>query len=335
MTEKSANKYFKTLRASKTNTFLNPVRDKMMFFSMCCPICNSDAVDCVGIGKYFNHTVPTIYCKSCGSYFRGWYCSSWEQQYYNYQIQYSMTDLLALQIERQSNFIFHSLKDNLSKYKLLDVGCGAGYLLDRLRSLGVPSNNLLGIEPKSHVVDQAKKNARGIDIVCSRFELWAATHKNSVDFLILSHVLEHLIPPYCNFFSQCKQVLKPGGLIFVEVPHCEEEVTNPYIDGFWKTHVVSFSPKGLRTLLEFNGFYTKKMEASTNINLLNRYQKRIFEDIILSFNRSFKSQVSVAIENFVRLLFLECPVKIYQRYVSGTKARLPGYIIFFGSKNRT
>lgn len=318
------------LDESKPDTLFNVAGDKVSFFGASCPVCNSGSVDCIGIGKYFKHSVPTMYCKSCGSYFRAWYCTSWAKEYYKYQVQYSMTDVLSYQIERQSNFIFPYLRNNPSKYKILEIGCGAGFLLDKLRNLGVPSNNLLGIEPKNHVSDQAKKNASGIDIICSTFDSWAERHKNYADVIIFSHVLEHLIPPYSNFFTQCREVLKPRGLIFIEVPHCEYEVRNPYVNGFWKTHIVSFSPEGLRTLLESNGFSTKKTEASGNINLLIRYQKRVFQQIIFSFNKSFKNQLSASIENVVRLLFMELPLKIYHRYLGSRKASLPGYIIFLG-----
>jgi SAM-dependent methyltransferase len=43
--------------------------------------------------------------------------------------------------------------------------------------------------------------------------------KGSVDGIYMLHVLEHLPNPY-EFIGKCWDILKPGGFLYIQVPHC-------------------------------------------------------------------------------------------------------------------
>lgn len=44
--------------------------------------------------------------------------------------------------------------------------------------------------------------------------------KNSVDFILASHILEHLKEPM-DFLKECYRILKKQGRMKIKVPHCE------------------------------------------------------------------------------------------------------------------
>lgn len=43
---------------------------------------------------------------------------------------------------------------------------------------------------------------------------------NSVDFILASHILEHVDEPF-KFLKESQRILKPGGRMEIRVPHCE------------------------------------------------------------------------------------------------------------------
>jgi 2-polyprenyl-3-methyl-5-hydroxy-6-metoxy-1,4-benzoquinol methylase len=96
--------------------------------------------------------------------------------------------------------------------RVLDVGCGRGYFLATIQRWGF---QCFGCEPDP----QAAKVAQdaGLEVVCSDL-LNAPYSKNQFDVIRFSHVLEHVHFPSA-VLQRANELVKPGGLIIVEVPN--------------------------------------------------------------------------------------------------------------------
>lgn len=114
-----------------------------------------------------------------------------------------------------SDFITYICKKegNIAGKKILEIGCGTGYLLYELQKLGA---DVFGIEPGAYGIEGQKKY--GIPILIDFFDSNKIT--DSYDIIIFYGVLEH-ISDAKKFLEDVKSVLKTNGKIFLSVPDCE------------------------------------------------------------------------------------------------------------------
>ena len=101
--------------------------------------------------------------------------------------------------------------------RVLEIGCGTGYLLHRLKLLGA---DVLGVEPGVHGQEGSKRFH--IPIIRDFFP--SAKIDGKFDLIILFGVLEH-IGSLSSFLPHLPVHLKENGRIAVSVPDC-----SPYIE---------------------------------------------------------------------------------------------------------
>lgn len=97
--------------------------------------------------------------------------------------------------------------------EVLDVGCGGGAFLERMRGLGW---RVVGVEPDPRAVEVARTQRR-LDVRAgtleeSRFEA------GRFDAVTSSHVIEHVHDPLA-FLAECARVTKPGGRVVAVTPN--------------------------------------------------------------------------------------------------------------------
>lgn len=142
---------------------------------------------------------------------------------------------------------------------VLDLGCGAGGLLDSLARCGL--RNLWGLDPAPACAAHVEKrghNARAGTIKTNSFR------KNFFDGIVLSHVLEH-VRDLSEALDCIKFILKKDGWIYVEVPDAGRYLDcliAPFQD-FNLEHINHFSQKSLINLLSSCGFNTFASGAKT------------------------------------------------------------------------
>lgn len=98
--------------------------------------------------------------------------------------------------------------------RVLEVGCGQGYFLRSLESLG---HVAIGLE----LNDLAAANkVTKFDVRTQMLENVAATEPASFDAVCSFQVLEHVIDP-ASFIDACIRVVRPGGRIILSTPNYE------------------------------------------------------------------------------------------------------------------
>jgi 2-polyprenyl-3-methyl-5-hydroxy-6-metoxy-1,4-benzoquinol methylase len=97
--------------------------------------------------------------------------------------------------------------------RVLEVGCGVGAFVDRLRKAGWEAS---GLELNGAAVAQAQ--AAGVPVVNELIETVAAREPGAFDLVCSFEVLEHVADPY-DFIDQQVRALRPGGRLVIGVPN--------------------------------------------------------------------------------------------------------------------
>lgn len=135
---------------------------------------------------------------------------------------------------------------------VLDVGCGIGLFLEKLRSLG--ATNLTGIDFSERAVGAVR--ARGITCHQGTFLDFPA-EAGSFDVVVMNNYLEHTMNP-AQELEQARRVLRPGGVLVGELPNFNS-LDRALFGRFWggnhvPRHTFQLDPKVLRTFLNQAGF---------------------------------------------------------------------------------
>jgi len=135
--------------------------------------------------------------------------------------------------------------------KILDVGCGNGKYLSKMKSLGWQSS---GVEFNDVAVKACQKN--GLDVF--QGELKNSPFKQAeMDLVTARHVIEH-IPDVNGFFEDVNKVLKPGGLFHLRTPNSNALGRNYFSTNWYANdaprHLILFSPENLTQRAEQHGF---------------------------------------------------------------------------------
>jgi SAM-dependent methyltransferase len=134
--------------------------------------------------------------------------------------------------------------------KLLDVGCGAGLLLARMRELGWDA---AGVEPDERGAAAVRSRIPGSSVYASIEDAPEA----SFDAVTLSHVVEHLADPEATL-AGCLRALKPGGQLVVSTPNSDSAACAEFGASWlhWDPprHLQIFSAGNLAALLKRVGF---------------------------------------------------------------------------------
>jgi 2-polyprenyl-3-methyl-5-hydroxy-6-metoxy-1,4-benzoquinol methylase len=137
------------------------------------------------------------------------------------------------------------------KVRIFEVGCANGQLLSLLKNQGY--KNVAGIDP-SPVSAKIARLHYGINVSANTLSD-VATSDETVDFLILAGVLEH-VRDLNPALQKLRAMLSVGGCIFITVPDASRyaEGEDAPFQEFSVEHINFFSAHSLANLLNANGF---------------------------------------------------------------------------------
>lgn len=150
---------------------------------------------------------------------------------------------------------------NISKTaKVLDIGCGTGFLLSLLQE---KDYDVYGIEPGLQAnigIDKYK-----LPIITDFFPSTQINQK--FDLIISSLVLEHIVEPE-QFLVDIKKCLTKNGTVILGVPNTDPYITSGDISTLFHEHWSYFTSKSFNDFLINNGAINLKIEKSSYGGLL-------------------------------------------------------------------
>ncbi len=164
-------------------------------------------------------------------------------------------------IEKAEDYIPHRLKTIAAKRggvgRILDIGSAQGAFLNRAIGLGWEG---AGLELSTEGVRAAQD--QGL-LVQQKTLHEAQFPPESFDVVHMSHVLEHLPDPL-ESLSEIRRILKPGGIVAIEVPNEFDDMFANLRETFLRRplpvnvvpspHVYFYTPSALKRLLQGAGF---------------------------------------------------------------------------------
>jgi SAM-dependent methyltransferase len=132
-----------------------------------------------------------------------------------------------------------SYKDDTTLERCNRKGVRKIYRYDQINDLGI-NDPLAGLE-----TIQEKLDAKLTD------EL--AIKHGQADVLFVRHILEHSHDPQC-FLESCHRLVRPGGLIVIEVPDCQKIFNGVDHCFIWEEHISYFTKETLYNFLQIAGF---------------------------------------------------------------------------------
>lgn len=164
----------------------------------------------------------------------------------------SLNPLIRWYYERRQKVIIRTIQKQSGL--ALDVGCGGGHLLKRLRQLSIPC---IGVDVKLEIVKDAKRRSGALLVVADAVDL--PLRNETFDFCTILSVLEHLKNPLISL-RECYRVLKHDGLLICSVPVEKRERVGRFLclrfgKQPYDKHQLSFADEeSIRKLINETGF---------------------------------------------------------------------------------
>tara|TARA_Y100000310_G_scaffold333939_1_gene412546 strand:- start:3111 stop:3965 length:855 start_codon:yes stop_codon:yes gene_type:complete len=226
------------------------------------------AYRCSKCGLYFFYSNDKSVERKCDEYYKKAYWNTirkkWDEsrKYLNIIIKI----LRALKTEPLQQAWHYSIikkfvRANQSR-KFLDIGCAKG---DFMLFFSKKGFDVKGIEPDKNntkIVNRLFKKE-----VCTNGLVEKIRIKEKFDVVYLCHVFEHLIRPD-TFLKKIKSNLNDNGVIFLEVPNCENKKIL-YNSLNYHPHIYSFTLNSMKKLFERSGYKILKIGTYSEIHKNN------------------------------------------------------------------
>jgi SAM-dependent methyltransferase len=214
-----------------------------------------DVVRCAGCGLVHLHPIPTA------DELAGFYT----QDYYAYQptrkdgrLKQLVKRLLKTKIETHN-------PESPRSGEFLDIGCGSGEYLQRMRAKGW---NVTGVEPSIFGAEEGRHN--GLNIFHGTLHE-AKFAPNSFDYIRSNHSFEH-VPNPLEILDEIYRILKPGGKLFVGIPNIDSIPYRVFGKYWWylgaPVHTYSYTVPTISALMRRSGFAIDKIYFNSNYTSL-------------------------------------------------------------------
>jgi 2-polyprenyl-3-methyl-5-hydroxy-6-metoxy-1,4-benzoquinol methylase len=203
---------------------------------------------------YFTHTVPEVTDHTVSPVGRSWlsaygYATSSSARGWAFRLIPGLRDIAAGEI-----YWLPAVPDG----RLLDIGCGSGLFLARMRELGW---RVCGLEPDEHAA-RIGRERYGLDIRSHSVDDFAS---GSFDAVTLHHVIEH-VPDPAGLLASVYRVLGPHGQLVVVTPN-QRSLGRQLFQRTWihwdpPRHLHVFSPRSLASAARRAGFQSSSIRTS-------------------------------------------------------------------------
>ena len=220
-----------------------------------CVACGSSKARPLGVKNELD-VVTCVECESVYTPYSPWYSSAhFYSGFYLNEDELSPPEFVNTRLE-EITAEFSTFRNN---NRLLDIGCGAGTLLQAARKNGW---NAQGIDVSAGAV----KHVHELGFEVFEGELQEANFPSQhFDVVTAAELLEHLVDPQ-PLLQEVARILRPGGLFWTTTPHARG-ISGRILGLKWRCiwppeHLQLFSVRGLKRLLHDAGFRQLRIKTT-------------------------------------------------------------------------
>ena len=155
----------------------------------------------------------------------------------------------ALELKVETGEIIKLLKPQEND-RILEIGCGSGYMLRRLEQFGCKP---IGIDLSLKVVKMAKNNVLESQVIQATADK-LCFREFSFNKIVCQHLIEHL-DDVSSALQAWRRMLKEDGCLVISTPNCDYAHPDIFQD---PDHKRIFSLSELKKLMNDNGFSVTK-----------------------------------------------------------------------------
>lgn len=201
-------------------------------------------------------------CHHCGFQFMNpQYSDRYLAEYYASYLDDDDFEQWLEPLARCHDYYLSQVERHLKPGKLLDVGCGHGYLMDAAQKRGWSVRGY-DVDPAS-----TRKVSARLGVEVAHGDIQSCDLGEDYDLVVLHQVLEHLKEPG-RYLAKAHTLLNDGGILFVAVPNIMSlssrlkfrlermGLRRKNIGKYYDTthHLLYFEPRTLAGILEKHGF---------------------------------------------------------------------------------
>jgi 2-polyprenyl-3-methyl-5-hydroxy-6-metoxy-1,4-benzoquinol methylase len=253
-----------------------------MSYKICaCPLCDGQDFVTVLTARDFHYGNSGEYvlaqCTQCSLCFQSPMHNEAElsgfypQNYYSFTDRFSPNDYPSV-FKRVGGYFFgfreHQTRDPKFEHpgRMLDVGCGSGWFLTKMRSLGW---EVTGVEP-SLAAAQLGRLEQGLNIFAGALPD-AALQRESFDYIRFNHSFEHVSNPN-EILAETHRILANKGKLMIGVPN-RASLNAKLFGPYWyhlalPLHTFCYSTRTLSMMLEKHSFKIEKVVYNTELTAL-------------------------------------------------------------------
>lgn len=276
---------------AKADVELKIEKGQYEFEEINCAACKSNEYELLAEKDRYGLTYYTVICKNCGLvYVSPRMTEKAYAEFYNAEYRKLYVGVEAPRAKffiKQTNrgkrilkFVNKHYKFNNKTIDVLEVGCGAGGILEVFKQAG---HNVVGIDLDEKYLNYGKEKF-GLNLISSTINDLDENIK--ADLIIYAHVLEHILD-LDKELAMIKKHLKPDGIVYIEVPgvrYVHKTSEMDFLKYLQNAHVFHFSLNSLNRIFYNNGFKNicgneyiralyKQCDKKQDIAYTNEYSK--------------------------------------------------------------
>lgn len=263
-----------------------------------------------------------FYCNNCEHIFNGN-----TKRYEQYNVLYDNSQICSEYFQRYMESIVEYIlrKISLSEKTVLEIGCGKGdfiYLISKQSKC-----RFIGFDPS---LEKEIKN-ENISLYNKIFDMRDVENLNeSVDLVILRHILEHMMYPH-EILKDVHKTLKKNGYIYIEVPSCEYILKNYSLFDIAYEHYNYFNINSLSYMLSkhnmkvvdyFYGFDNQYIGILAMKNGESNYITAHKKNNVKIEVNAFKENIAMIERNIINFIKLESQRKKTAFWGAGAKGMM-------------
>ncbi len=266
-----------------------------------CVICSSNSTKVIANNIRGIEGVKVYYCEQCDiAFIDEKYAERNEKQFYNEVYPEiinpihkgtSPVDVVLARMERCMKYLARRNKQG----KALEIGCASGAFLASIQEY---FDSVVGCDlNREHCA--YVKSKYGIE--CHNMDIREMGQDGEFDFIFMFQLLEHISKPH-DFLAKVSSLLKPQGMLILDVPNLNEPLFRLYRlpmikEGFFfkPQHPVTYSPKSLNKIMSMHKLAEIETKLVQNYSITNHLNWIYY----MRGNNSFESGMDVCFDNLI------------------------------------